>query len=94
MTHKGIIPFLIRRYLCFNKHQPFISITAILAFLGVCIGVMVLIVAMALMNGFDKEFERKLFIMNYPLTMISETFEKLDKTILEDLQKKLPTPQI
>ena len=90
MTHKGIIPFLIRRYLRFNKYQPFISITAILAFLGVCIGVMVLIVAMALMNGFDKEFERKLFIMNYPLTMISETFEKLDKTILEDLQKNFP----
>ena len=90
MKHKGIIPFLIRRYLRFNKHQPFISITAILAFLGVCIGVMVLIVAMALMNGFDKEFERKLFIMNYPLTMISETFEKLDKTILEDLQKNFP----
>ena len=62
-----LISFLVRRYLRFNKSQPFISITAILAFLGVCIGVMVLIVAMALMNGFDKEFERKLFIMNYQI---------------------------
>ena len=65
MTKAKLVPFLVRRYLRFNKAQPFISITAILAFLGVCIGVMVLIVAMALMNGFDKEFERKLFIMNY-----------------------------
>ena len=30
---------------------------------------MVLIVAMAIMNGFDKEFERKLFTMNYPITI-------------------------
>ncbi len=73
-----LISFLVRRYLRFNKSQPFISITAILAFLGVCIGVMVLIVAMALMNGFDKEFERKLFIMNYPITAISDGFESID----------------
>ena len=79
MTQKGIISFLLFRYLRFNKHQPFISIAAILAFLGVCIGVMVLIVAMALMNGFDKEFERKLFIMNYPLTMIQGSPEKITK---------------
>ena len=66
-----IIPFLIKRYLRFNKRQPFISISAILAFFGICVGVMVLIVAMALMNGFDKELERKLFVMNYALTMSS-----------------------
>ena len=32
---------------------------------------MVLIIAMGIMNGFDKEFERKLFAMNYPITVIS-----------------------
>ena len=31
---------------------------------------MVLIIAMGIMNGFDKEFERKLFAMNYPITII------------------------
>ena len=93
MTQKGIISFLLFRYLRFNKHQPFISIAAILAFLGVCIGVMVLIVAMALMNGFDKEFERKLFIMNYPLTMIQGSPEKITKKTLEDLQNNFPQLQ-
>lgn len=53
----------------FDKSQPFITVSAFLAFLGVAIGVMVLIVAMAIMNGFDKEFQRKLFTMNYPLTV-------------------------
>ncbi len=90
MTQKGIIPFLVFRYLRFNKHQPFISIAAILAFLGVCIGVMVLIVAMALMNGFDKEFERKLFIMNYPLTLVQGSPQRVTKETLEDLQKNFP----
>ena len=83
----NIAPFLVRRYLRFNKSQPFISIAAILAFLGVCVGVMVLIVAMALMNGFDKEFQRKLFIMNYPITMIG--FD-INKHTLEDLQQNFP----
>lgn len=81
-----LISFLVRRYLRFNKSQPFISITAILAFLGVCIGVMVLIVAMALMNGFDKEFERKLFIMNYPITAIGNGFEEVDSNLLEEME--------
>lgn len=83
---QNLVAFLVRRYLRFNKMQPFISITAILAFLGVSIGVMVLIVAMALMNGFDKEFERKLFTMNYPITMVSH-FEPVNTQLLHNLQK-------
>jgi putative ABC transport system permease protein len=61
--------FLVSKYLRFDKSQPFISISAFLAFLGVAVGVMVLLIAMAIMNGFDKEFQRKLFTMNYPLTV-------------------------
>ncbi len=61
--------YLVKKYLRFDKSQPFITISAFLAFFGVAIGLMVLMVAMAIMNGFDKEFERKLFTMNYPLTI-------------------------
>ncbi|MBP3207828.1 MAG: ABC transporter permease [Campylobacter sp.] len=64
-----MIKYLLFKYLRFDKSQPFITLSAILAFLGVSIGLMVLIVAMAIMNGFDKEFERKLFTMNYPITI-------------------------
>ncbi len=66
---KSISFYLIKRYLRFDKTQPFITISTILSFLGVCLGLAVLMVAMALMNGFSKEFERKLFTMNYPLTI-------------------------
>lgn len=85
---QNLVFYLVQRYLRFNKTQPFISITAILAFLGVSTGVMVLIVAMALMNGFDKEFERKLLIMNYPITMFSGNFQGINEETLQDLEKK------
>ncbi len=51
---------------------------------------MVLIVAMAIMNGFDKEFESKLFTMNYPLSIYSKTFQKIDTKDLENLKQKFP----
>jgi putative ABC transport system permease protein len=50
---------MVRRYLRFDQDQPFIFLSALLAFLGILLGVMVLIIAMALMNGFDAEFRKK-----------------------------------
>lgn len=90
ITNSKLIRFLTRRYLRFDRSQPFISIAAILAFLGVGVGVMVLIVAMALMNGFDKEFERKLFTMNYPLTIFPLSPNAVDTELLQNLQQSFP----
>lgn len=87
---KTLILYLLPRYLRFDKTQPFISITALLAFFGVGIGVMVLCVAMAIMNGMSKEFERKLFVMNYPLSVYSMTYQGVDDKILESLKKQFP----
>lgn len=87
---KSLSKYLVLKYLRFDKSQPFISVSAILAFLGVAVGVMVLLVAMAIMNGFDKEFERKLFTMNYPLTLHPTSFNLIDKTDVEKLQKEFP----
>lgn len=87
---KTLIFYLLPRYLRFDKTQPFISITALLAFFGVGIGVMVLCVAMAIMNGMTKEFERKLSIMNYPLSIYSTTYEGVDDNILQALKAHFP----
>lgn len=87
---KTLIFYLLPRYLRFDKTQPFISITALLAFFGVGIGVMVLCVAMAIMNGMTKEFERKLSIMNYPLSIYSTTYEGVDANILQALKAHFP----
>ncbi len=85
-----ISSYLVKKYLRFDKSQPFITISAFLAFFGVAIGLMVLMVAMAIMNGFDKEFERKLFTMNYPLTIHPNSFQMISNDDVELLSKKFP----
>ena len=82
--------FLLLKYLRFDKTQPFISITALLAFLGVGVGVMVLIVAMAIMNGMSKEFEKKLFVMNYPLSIFATSSKGVPQSVLEMLEREFP----
>ena len=85
-----LINFIIRKYLTFDKKNPFISISAILAFIGVAVGVMVLIIAMAIMNGTAKEFEDKLFTMNYPLSIYPQIDGMVDEELLNKLEKKFP----
>lgn len=90
LRKNSMIWFLVSKYLRFDKTQPFITVSALLAFFGVAIGLMVLMVAMAIMNGFDKEFERKLFTMNYPLSIYSYAHGALGKKELNELQKQFP----
>ncbi|MCG3693062.1 ABC transporter permease [Aliarcobacter butzleri] len=88
--NKKLVNFIVKKYLRFDKKNPFISISAILAFVGVSIGVMVLILAMSIMNGTAKEFERKLFTMNYPLTIYPKFADSVNQDLLEKLQKEYP----
>ncbi len=78
MLRQNVSFYLVKKYLRFDKSQPFITAISWLAFLGVAIGLMVLMVAMAIMNGFDKEFEKKLFTMNYPLSIYSRSFSPIE----------------
>ena len=86
----NIIPYLVKRFLRFDKEQPFIFLSALLAFLGITLGVMVLIIAMALMNGFDKEFKNKLTVMNYPLTILPKFDGSVNEELLSTLTNKFP----
>lgn len=82
--------FLIFKYLRFDRTQPFISITALLAFFGVGVGIMVLIVAMAIMEGMIRHFEERLFVMNYPLTIFATQRNAVDSALLESLESRFP----
>jgi len=86
----SVVSYLVKRFLRFDKEQPFIFISALLAFLGITLGVMVLLIAMALMNGFDKEFKNKLTIMNYPLTILPRFYGAVNENLLIDLESKFP----
>lgn len=81
---------MVKRYLRFDQDQPFIFLSALLAFLGILLGVMVLIIAMSLMNGFDAEFRKKLTIMNYPLTIVPRFYGSVDKDLYVNLKEKFP----
>lgn len=87
---KSIVPYLVKRFLRFDKDQPFIFLSALLAFLGIALGVMVLMVAMSLMNGFDNEFKKKLTIMNYPLTITPKFYGAVEDSLLLELSRKFP----
>ena len=87
----NIVPYLVKRFLRFDKEQPFIFLSALLAYLGITLGVMVLIIAMALMNGFDKEFKNKLTVMNYPLTILPKFEGAVNQELLTKLQNQFPT---
>ncbi len=86
----NIVSYLVKRFLRFDKEQPFIFLSALLAFSGIALGVMVLIIAMALMNGFDNEFKKKLTVMNYPLTIQPKFYATCDTALLDDLRTKFP----
>ena len=55
----NIVSYFVKRFLRFDNEQPFIFLSALLAFLGISLGVTVLLIAMALMNGFDNEFKKE-----------------------------------
>jgi len=90
LIQPNFVTYLVKRFLRFDKDQPFIFLSALLAFLGISLGVMVLIIAMALMNGFDNEFKKKLTVMNYPLTVLPRFYGSVDDNLLMDLEQKFP----
>ncbi|MBP9791815.1 MAG: ABC transporter permease [Rickettsiales bacterium] len=61
------------RYLQAKKKETFISITAILSFLGIMIGVAALVVVIAVMNGYREELSNKLKGFNSDITITSPT---------------------
>ena len=88
-----VVRRIVRYYLRYDPDNPFIFLSALLAFLGIAAGVMVLMIAMGIMNGTQKEFEKKLFVMNYPLTVVS--FGKgVRQSTMEKLRKAFPEMKI
>ena len=88
--NKKFVGHIIKHYLKYDKENPFIFISASLAFLGISMGVMVLMIAMGIMNGTQKEFSKKLFVMNYPLTILPLEEEAVNDNLISSLKQKFP----
>ena len=91
--NKKFVRHIIKHYLKYDKENPFIFISASLAFLGIASGVMVLMLAMGIMNGTQKEFTKKLFVMNYPLTILPIEEDAVNDTLITALSKAFPQLQ-
>ncbi|CAA6812174.1 MAG: Lipoprotein releasing system transmembrane protein LolC [uncultured Sulfurovum sp.] len=81
---------IIKHYLKYDKDNPFIFISSILSLLSVAAGVMVLMLAMGIMNGTQKEFKKRLFVMNYPLTLIPIGYQNVNDELINKLSTKFP----
>ncbi|CAA6800627.1 MAG: Lipoprotein releasing system transmembrane protein LolC [uncultured Sulfurovum sp.] len=81
---------IIKHYLKYDKDNPFIFISSILSLLSVAAGVMVLMLAMGIMNGTQKEFKKRLFVMNYPLTLVPIGYENVTDDLVNKLSTKFP----
>ncbi len=51
---------------------------------------MVLYVAMGIMNGTEKEFKKRLFVMNYPITLIPSTHGVANDNLISKLKIEFP----
>ncbi len=67
--------YIASRYLFSRKKQRFVSFITFVSVLGITIGVTALIVALSLINGFQKDVRDKLFQTSYHI-MILKSFSK------------------
>jgi putative ABC transport system permease protein len=91
--NRTFINKVIKHYLKYDRDNPFIFISSLLAFIGIAAGVMVLMLAMGIMNGTQKEFKKRLFVMNYPLTLIPIGYQNANDDILQKLSGQFPNLQ-
>ena len=78
--------FLALRYL--RPKRSFVSVITVLSLLGVTFGVLVLIVVLAVMEGFEKELQEKIVGFNAHITIgnngILENWAEIEKMVQTD----------
>ena len=82
---------IIKHYLKYDKDNPFIFISSIMAFLSIAVGIAVLMIAMGMMNGTENEFKKRLFQMDYPLTLIPLSQNIATDELTSKLSSEFPT---
>jgi len=81
--------WLSQRYLRAGKKEKIISITALISTMGIAIGVLVLIVVIAVMSGFDRFLEDKMVGANSHLLLEFYSGSKEPYRVIEKV-KKIP----
>ena len=84
--------FIGLRYTRAKRRNHFISFISLVSMLGIALAIMVLITVLSVMNGFDREIQKRVFSMVPPLTITSVSGSVAD---WQHLQKTVDTvPEI
>src|SRR5580704_16702981 len=65
--------FIGMRYTRAKRRNHFISFISVVSIIGIALGMTVLITVLSVMNGFDKEIEKRVFSMVPPIQISSTT---------------------
>ena len=84
---KNLPLFIGLRYIRAKKRNRFISIISTISFLGISLGVAVLITVMSVMNGFDTQIKNKILTMVPPINIYEQNgqlndWKNLSKNVL------------
>ena len=70
-----------------KKKEGFLKVISIFSFLGIMLGVAILIIVMSVMNGFKTDLTKKILGLNPHIVIESNSF-KIEKSFEEKLKKK------
>ena len=70
-----------------KKKEGFLKVISIFSFLGIMLGVAILIIVMSVMNGFKTDLTKKILGLN-PHIVIQPNGFKIDEEFTENLKKK------
>lgn len=82
--------FIGLRYTRAKRRNHFISFISLMSMLGIALGIIVLITVLSVMNGFDREIQKRVFSMVSPITVGSTSGSVENWQELEMILKNLP----
>jgi len=77
-----------------KRKEGFLKVISIFSFVGIMLGVAILIIVMSVMNGFRTELTNKILGFNPHLTIKPYNNEKIDSKFKEQLNKNFPKIQV
>jgi len=87
--------FIAKRYLLKGRKNSFISIISLVSILGIAIGVAALIIALALINGFQGDIRNKILSSTAHIMVNNIVGEGLEgyEPLIEEIKRKIPEVQ-
>ena len=77
-----------------KRKERFLKVISIFSFIGIMLGVAILIIVMSVMNGFRTELTNKILGFNPHLTIKPYNSERIDSKFKDQLNKNFPNIEV